>query len=86
MAAPSGAGLVQKYEVHRLNDEAGKHDDCRFFVLDPQHDAIARYALASYAYEADRTGNKRLADDILAWLGEIDDAYWHERDRARYFK
>lgn len=57
-------GLYTKYEVARLNDPDGKHDSCWFFVLDPQHDPIARAALAAYADEADRRGFSVLANGL----------------------
>jgi hypothetical protein len=34
-------GLLPKYTVTRNNDPVGKHDDCKFFVLDPTHDPLA---------------------------------------------
>lgn len=64
-------GLYAKYEVKRINDRVGKHDECRYFVLDPQHDPIARYALLSYAEGAIDRGYVELARDIYDWLNEI---------------
>lgn len=61
-------GIVEKYEVKRLNDVTGKHDDCKYFVLDPQHDTIARMAMHMYADEAYRRGQAALAEDIDNWL------------------
>lgn len=65
------SGLEHRYEVHKVNDVEGKHNDCRFFVLDPQHDQIARRALLMYAAEAEMSGYDELAQDIYAWLNEI---------------
>lgn len=62
------AGLEARYEVRKINDPAGKHDECRYFVLDPQHDPIARKALRAYAGEARRVGLDALADDLGAWI------------------
>lgn len=42
-------GWYQKYEVKRLNDPSGKHQDCEFFVLDLEHDRFADVALRAYA-------------------------------------
>lgn len=65
-------GLHQKYEVTRLRDEVGKHDDCRYFVLDPQHDPLAAGALRAYSEQARRIGLVPLADDLAAWLRKLD--------------
>lgn len=63
------SGLEHKYNVRRANDPKGKHDKCRFFVLDPQHDETAGWALLEYA---ERTSNKELADDLREWLNGIE--------------
>jgi len=62
-----GPGLEARFEVKRIGDEAGKHDECRYFVLDPQHDPTARVALTTYAAT---TPNNNLRRDLLAWLAE----------------
>lgn len=62
------AGLYEKYRVER-NDPTGKHADCRYFVLDPQHDPVAREALILYAA---RTRNRALRRDIYEWLDGIE--------------
>lgn len=41
-------GVYKRYEVKRLNDLDGKHDDCFLFVLDIDHDPFAVPALNSY--------------------------------------
>lgn len=65
-------GLEHRYDVTRVNDPAGKHDACAYFVLDPQHDPIARHALAVYAFGARGAGYAALADDLDEWLGRLD--------------
>lgn len=57
-------GLYSKYSVSRLNDEAGKHDDCFYFVLDLTHDEFAKMALVVYAMQC-RKKYPALADDLL---------------------
>lgn len=57
-------GLYKKYNVKRLNDEAGKHDDCHYFVLDLRHDPFAKMALVVYAMQA-RDKYPVLADELL---------------------
>lgn len=42
-------GIYRKYNVKRLADPCGKHDDCFYFVLDPKHDKFAVTALRAYA-------------------------------------
>lgn len=61
-------GLEARYEVRRIVDTTGKHNDCRYFVLDPQHDEIARHALAEYANRARAAGYQALAEDLDDWL------------------
>lgn len=61
-------GLRDKYRVERHDDPTGKHNDCRYFVLDPQHDPIAREALALYAA---RTSNADLRCDLRVWLDSL---------------
>lgn len=64
-------GLLPKYDVTRRNDPDGKHEDCRYFVLDPQHDPIARKALESYRRAAQAAGYDNLADDLDRWLATV---------------
>ena len=61
-------GLLAKYRVEKINDPAGKHDACRYFVLDPQHDPIAREALNYYA---GRCPSAALRRDLRDWLDGI---------------
>lgn len=42
-------GVYRKYEVRRLNDPAGKHDACDYYVLDWKHDPFAIPAALAYA-------------------------------------
>lgn len=45
-------GVFQKFEVRRTDgssEPGGKHHDCRYFVLDVDHDVLAKPALQAYA-------------------------------------
>lgn len=45
-------GVFQKFDVRRTDGSSapgGKHHDCRYFVLDVDHDALAKPALRAYA-------------------------------------
>lgn len=64
-------GLYPKYEVKRISDPEGKHDNCRYFVLDPVHDPLARFALRAYMVMAKHRGYGSLARDLAAWLREV---------------
>lgn len=64
-------GLIKKYRVERLGDLAGKHDRCFYFVLDPEHDKAARFALRAYAVAARKDGNQALYDDIQKELKKL---------------
>lgn len=68
MNEEQATGLLHKYDVKRVNDPDGKHDGCRYFVLDPQHDPLARDALASYAKAAHYAGYEALAQALNQWL------------------
>lgn len=65
--------LHRKYNVERLNDPTGKHADCRYFILDPQHDPIALAALGKYARLC-IDENPELAEDLFRWINELEDA------------
>lgn len=69
MSANADAGLESRYRVEKVNDPTGKHDDCRYFVLDPQHDPVARAALRAYA-DAPGTSDD-LRADLMSWLDDI---------------
>lgn len=71
MTTTDPRGLRQKYHVERLNDTAGKHEDCRYFVLDPQHDPIALEALRIYAGIC-LDDYPELAVDLFAWVDGLE--------------
>lgn len=64
-------GLYAKYEVHRIDDPEGKHDDCQYFVLDVKHDEAARFALREYAAYV-RHKYPSLADDLERMVRDAD--------------
>jgi hypothetical protein len=57
-------GFHNKYDVRRLGDTIGKHDDCSFFVLDLTHDQFAKMALVVYAMQCQER-YPALATDLL---------------------
>ena len=61
-------GILHKYDVRRVLDPFGKHEGCRYFVMDPQHDHIARAALIAYAETAEAEGYEQLAGDLRRWV------------------
>lgn len=67
MTDDSKCGLYSKYNVRRLDDDTGKHNDCPFFVLDLRHDPHARAALVAYAQSCYRY-YPLLADDLMSLL------------------
>lgn len=56
-------GLYEKYEVYKDGETV---EDC--FVLEPEGDSAAFFALLTYA---EQTDNDELARDIRDWLNEI---------------
>lgn len=64
-------GLEHRYDVQKVNDPEGRHNDCRYFVLDPQHDPIAREALRDYAVHALSYGHVGLYQDLDRWLTSL---------------
>ena len=64
-------GLYAKYYVKRLNDDAGKHKNCEFFVLDWQHDKFAIPAMAAYA-NACENEYPQLTRDIRAKIKQYE--------------
>lgn len=76
-------GIERRYEVKKINDPTGKHDDCRYFVLDPQHDPIALAALARYAQVARAERLTALADELDRWVSTIAEEHDHAGDRGR---
>lgn len=65
------AGLQARYYVRKISDPTGQHDDCRYFVLDPEHDPIALEVLSYYIEFARRDGYEALADDLSDWRIDI---------------
>jgi len=65
-------GLLHKYDVSRSSDPTRKHAECRYFVLDPEHDAMARDALRAYAEAAEANGRETLAADLRTWASSCD--------------
>jgi hypothetical protein len=65
------AGLEGRYRVEKIDDPTGKHDGCRYFVLDPRHDLIAREALRQYAADALTLGHIALFRDLNRWLASL---------------
>ncbi|HUU23765.1 MAG TPA: hypothetical protein VM389_14620 [Phycisphaerae bacterium] len=63
-------GLYGKYGIERRDGSSGpggKHEGCRYFVLDLDHDAHAVAALAAYATSCE-ADYPLLADDLRALL------------------
>lgn len=61
-------GLEHRFYVSRMDGRdlpGGDREGTRYFVLDPEHDIAARYALEEYASQTD---NGELADDLYEWL------------------
>lgn len=62
-------GMYPKYQVARLDggtNPGGKHEKCRKFVLDIDHDPHAVPALFSYATSARADGYEKLAGELFA--------------------
>lgn len=62
-------GLFSKFTVNRNDGSSqanGKHDGCRYFVLDLDHDPHAIPAVLAYAESCAVDGYDKLADDLLA--------------------
>lgn len=66
-------GIEARYLVKKIEDPAGKHDDCFFFVLDPKHDKHAQMAMVAYALSV-QGENPVLAQE----LEEVADRYYQE--------
>lgn len=64
------SGLEARYEVKKINDPEGKHNDCRYFVLDPQHDIYALQALKFYANIVSKT-EPQLSKDLEQWTDSL---------------
>lgn len=64
-------GLYRKYKVERTDGSSapgGKHEDCRYFVLDLEHDEFSVPALQAYAAAAE-SRYPNLARDLFAMVG-----------------
>lgn len=72
-------GLEERYEVTRLGDQTGKHDECFFFVLDPKHDPIAVRVLEQYIALAKEADYRVLANDLNRKLTEIRLEEWGKK-------
>jgi hypothetical protein len=72
MSTDTRPGLIGKFHVERVapSSRGIDHADCRYFVLDPQHDPFAWDALSVYA-EACRVKEPALAVDLRRWLAAI---------------
>lgn len=69
-------GLYQKYRVERVDGSdqpGGRHDGCRYFVLDLTHDPSARFAARIYAEDIEGARPRLSAEllDELARLGQV---------------
>lgn len=64
-------GLFLKFEVRRTDGSSqpgGKHEGCEYFVLDVDHDPLARVALQAYADACDAT-HPQLSQDLRRRYG-----------------
>ena len=60
-------GLYRKFDVRRTDgssEPGGKHEHCRYFVLDLDHDPHAAAALEAYAWDC-RNDYPFLAADLM---------------------
>lgn len=60
-------GIYHKYSIRRLKDRQRKHTNCRYFVLDPKHDAYALPAMIAYA-NACKDDYPALATELRDWI------------------
>ena len=82
-------GLDRKYVVNRVDDPAGKHSECEYFVLDLTHDPIARLAAGTYAHTV-REDNPELFRELShrlfvlsGWCTEEEADAWKAAREAR---
>jgi hypothetical protein len=59
--------IEPRYQVNKISDTTGKHNECRYFVLDPVHDKHARMAIYSYAASVARD-DEELARELEEWI------------------
>jgi len=67
-------GLYQKYRVERTDGSSapgGKHEKCRYFVLDLDHDPHAKLALKGYVISC-RQYYPELAKDLDDVIDELE--------------
>lgn len=72
--ADKTAGVYRKYEVKRTDgssEPGGRHERCRYFVLDLDHDPHAAAALRAYA-ESCQGDYPALASDLSYAAEQID--------------
>jgi len=72
-ASDARQGLYQKFRVERTDgssEPGGKHEHCRYFVLDLDHDKHAASALAAYC-ESCRHEFPALAADLERLIDEL---------------
>jgi hypothetical protein len=67
-------GLYTKYNVSRTDgssEPGGKHEKCRYFVLDLDCDPLAIPGAIAYAIAARKEGYEVLADDLIQVAEEL---------------
>lgn len=65
-------GLYQKFNVTRTDgssEPGGKHEHCRYIVLDVTHDPSAHEGIKAYAWAVLREGYFDLAIDLFELIG-----------------
>lgn len=63
-------GMFHKFDIRRTDgssDPGGKHEHCRYFVLDLDHDKHSVDAMRAYAVSC-KQSHPQLSADILAQL------------------
>lgn len=79
-------GLYEKFIVTRTDgssEPGGKHEGCRYFVLDISCDQHAAPALVAYAESCERDGYHALAADIRAIMSVQQAMHDQATDNAR---
>lgn len=56
--------LEHRYDVKKVNDPTGKHDECPYFVLDIRHDEAARFALRAYGAYMKMAGDFEFGQEL----------------------
>lgn len=64
-------GLYDKYHVQKVDGTTDP--DAEYFVLRLDTDRAARHAVRAYAYEAERQGEEKLAEDLRALVDQLED-------------